>query len=104
MQQFTICTHKAQRQKTMDMMVLHLQDPKIQGYVASVSPIALGFPGFTTRIIFRQTVWLTLEVLTVIVIGRGVYWEIEVPDRCRTEFIADFVVSCLHFLFVCQFS
>ena len=55
----------------MVMMILHLQDPKIRGYVASATPIALGFPGHTTRIIFRRTSWLTLEVFTVIVVVIG---------------------------------
>ena len=42
--------------------------------------------------------WLTLGVLTVVVKGRGARL------RCRTEFVAIFVVSCLHGHFVCEFS
>ena len=47
---------------------------------------------------FSLTVWLTLGVLTVVVKGR-------VPrSRCRTEFVAIYVLSCLHVRFVCEFS
>ena len=41
-------------------------------------------------VIFPQTVCLTLGVLTVRVKGRGA------RSRCRTEFVAIFVLSCLH--------
>ena len=45
---------------------------------------------FTAQSFFPQTVCLTLGVLTVIVKGR-------VPrSRCRTDFVAIFVLSCLH--------
>ena len=40
--------------------------------------------------IVPQTVCLTLGVLTVMVKGRVL------RSRCRTEFVAIFVVSCLH--------
>ena len=45
-----------------------------------------------------QTVCLTLGVLTVRVKGRGA------RSGCRTEFVAIFVLSCLHVRFVCEFS
>ena len=40
-------------------------------------------------ILFPQTVWLTLGVLTVVVKGRGA------RSRWRTEFVAIYVLSCL---------
>ena len=52
-------------------------------YTASV-------PYLTGKHIFPQTVWLTLGVRTVVVKGRGA------RSRCRTEFVAIFVLSCLH--------
>ena len=48
--------------------------------------------------IFPQTLWLTLGVLTVVEKGRGA------RSRCRTEFVAIYVLSCLHVRFVCEFS
>ena len=48
--------------------------------------------------IFPQTVCLTLGVLTVVVKGRVA------RSRWRTEFVAIFVLSCLHVRFVCEFS
>ena len=55
-----------------------------------LGPMGLG----ETLAIFPQTVCLTLGVLTVIVKGR-------VPrSRCRTDFVAIFVLSCLHVRFV----
>ncbi len=39
-----------------------------------------------------------LGVLTVVVKGRGA------RSRCRTEFVAIYVLSCLHVRFVCEFS
>ena len=52
----------------------------------------------TYAYIFPQTVCLTLGVLTVIVKGR-------VPrSRCRTDFVAIFVVSCLHVRFSSLFT
>ena len=49
-------------------------------------------------VIFPQTVCLTLGVLTVVVKGRVA------RSRWRTEFVAIFVVSCLHVRFVCEFT
>lgn len=62
-------------------------------WISRVHKLSIIFP-------FSQTVWLTLGVLTVVVKGRGI--EIVVPRR-RTEFIAIFVVECLHVRFVSQF-
>ena len=45
-----------------------------------------------------QTVCLTLGVLTVVVKGRVA------RSRWRTEFVAIFVLSCLHVRFVCEFT
>ena len=55
-------------------------------------------PGSNKISVFPQTVCLTLGVLTVMVKGR-------VPrSRCRTDFVAIFVVSCLHVRFSSLFT
>ena len=49
-------------------------------------------------VFFPQTVCLTLGVLTVVVKDRVA------RSRWRTDFVAIFVVSCLHVPFVCEFT
>ena len=51
--------------------------------------MGLGWGG-DDNVFFPQTVCLTLGVLTVVAKGRGA------RSRCRTEFVAIFVLSCLH--------
>ena len=71
----------------------------IPGVIRAFIKIAWALKSSITLVyMFPQTVCLTLGVLTVIVKGR-------VPrSRCRTDFVAIFVVSCLHVRFSSLFT